>query len=55
MLAAYLDVTPPTLANWERAAKLPRSVQFAGKALRYRKADLLHWLAEREGIANATT
>ncbi|MBL8857578.1 MAG: helix-turn-helix domain-containing protein [Planctomycetes bacterium] len=49
-LAALLRVTTRTLRTWRHAGESPQGIEIAG-ALRWRRADVDAWLAQKDGGA----
>lgn len=53
--AAMLDVAPGTLSVWRSTGRYALPYLKIGRKVRYRRADLLAWLAKRVRETGATT
>jgi predicted DNA-binding transcriptional regulator AlpA len=50
-VATLAGVAARTVASWRQRGMGPRYLRLTAHTLRYRRADVLAWLAEREGRA----
>ncbi len=46
--ARILDLTPRALEAWRHKGGGPRYIRISARCVRYRRADLQAWIAERE-------
>ena len=53
--ARLLDLTPRALEAWRHKGGGPRYIRISARCVRYRRADLQAWIAERERYSTSQT
>ena len=53
--ARILDLTPRALEAWRHKGGGPRYIRISARCVRYRRADLQAWIAERERYSTSQT